>query len=85
MYNANKAAVNSYTIILAYQLKHEGIKVNAVTSGFTATKMIRPVPGAEAAVKPVKEGAQWPLCFALLNKDGPTWKFMNSNGEEWEW
>ncbi|KAF7290814.1 hypothetical protein MIND_01322500 [Mycena indigotica] len=38
-YNTSKAAANSYTIALAYELRAEGIKVNAVTPGFTTTKI----------------------------------------------
>ena len=33
-YSASKAAMNSYTIALSHELK-KGIKVNAVSSGFT--------------------------------------------------
>jgi NAD(P)-dependent dehydrogenase (short-subunit alcohol dehydrogenase family) len=38
-YNTSKAAANSYTIALAHELKSEGFKVNAVTPGFTSTKL----------------------------------------------
>ncbi|KAF8817092.1 NAD(P)-binding protein [Phlegmacium glaucopus] len=38
-YSASKTAANSYTIALAQELRGEGIKVNAVTPGLTATKL----------------------------------------------
>ncbi|ESK84950.1 short-chain dehydrogenase reductase sdr [Moniliophthora roreri MCA 2997] len=37
-YNTSKAAVNSYLIALANELKNDGFRVNAVTPGFTTTK-----------------------------------------------
>ncbi len=39
VYNTSKAAANSYTIVLAQELKKEGIKVNAVTPGFMMSKL----------------------------------------------
>ena len=67
-YNTSKAAANSYTIALAQELKGEGIKVNAVTPGFTATK----INHYHGAAKPVRAGAESLLPWALLEKDGPT-------------
>ncbi|KDR82466.1 hypothetical protein GALMADRAFT_237798 [Galerina marginata CBS 339.88] len=80
-YNTSKAAANSYTIALAQELKKEGIKVNAVTPGFTTTKLNFHAPGG----KTVKEGAESLLPFALLDKDGPTGKFFDWNGKEFPW
>lgn len=37
VYNASKAALNMYTIFLAYELRDTPLKVNAVDPGFTAT------------------------------------------------
>ena len=67
-YNTSKAANNSYTIALAQELKGEGIKVNAVTPGFTTSKMNNYTKGG----KSLKEGAEVLLPWALLEKDGPT-------------
>jgi short chain dehydrogenase len=67
-YNTSKAAANSYTIALAQELKGEGIKVNAVTPGFTTTKLNDFLPGGKSA----KDGAEVLLPWALLEKDGPT-------------
>ena len=65
-YNSSKAALNSYTIALAHELKGEGIKVNAVTPGLTSTKM------SKYTGKTAKAGAEVLLRWALLEKDGPT-------------
>lgn len=70
-YNTSKSAANSYTIALAQESKAEGIKVNAVTPGFTTSKLNHYTPGG----KTMKEGAEVLLPWALLDKDGPTCMF----------
>ena len=70
-YNTSKAAVNSYTIALAQELRGEGIKVNAVAPGFTSTKLNNYGRGGKTA----KAGAEVLLPWALLEKDGPTCMF----------
>jgi len=80
-YNTSKAAMNSYTIALAFELKKEGINVNAVTPGFTTTKLNFHAPGG----KTTKQGAEALLPFALLEKGGPTGKFFDWNGNEFPW
>ena len=75
-YNTSKSAANSYTISLAQELKAEGIKVNAVTPGFTTTKLNFYRPGG----KTMKEGAEVLLPWALLEKDGPTCMFEFCSG-----
>jgi len=67
-YNTSKAAANSYTIALAHELKSEGIKVNAVTPGFTTTKLNGFSPGGKTA----RQGAEVLLPWALLGPDGKT-------------
>ncbi|KAG6900314.1 hypothetical protein C0993_012746 [Termitomyces sp. T159_Od127] len=67
-YNTSKAAANSYTIALAFELRKEGIKVNAITPGFTSTKLNNFREGG----KPVKAGAESILPWVLLEDDGPT-------------
>ena len=69
-YNTSKAAANSYTIALAQELKKDGIKVNAVTPGFTTTKLNLFSQGGKTS----KQGAEILLPWALLDKDGPTCK-----------
>jgi len=80
-YNTSKAAANSYTIALAQELKAEGIKVNAVTPGFTSTKLNGFLPGGKSA----RGGAEVLLPWALLEKDGPTCCFIGGDGKELPW
>ena len=70
-YSASKAAANSYTIALSHELKKEGIKVNAVSPGFTRTKMTN----FHGAGKTARQGAESLLPWALLGKDGPTCEY----------
>lgn len=70
-YNTSKAAVNSYTVALAQELRGEGIKVNAVAPGFTSTKLNNFSPGGRSP----RAGAEVLLPWALLEKDGPTCMF----------
>jgi NAD(P)-dependent dehydrogenase (short-subunit alcohol dehydrogenase family) len=80
-YNTSKAAMNSYLIALAHELKNEGIKVNAVTPGFTTTKLNHHAPGG----KTTKEGAESLVPWTLLDKNGPTGKFFDWDGKEFPW
>ncbi|KAF5382617.1 hypothetical protein D9615_002764 [Tricholomella constricta] len=80
-YNTSKAAANSYTIALAHELRGEGIKVNAVTPGFTSTKLNSFREGGKSA----KAGAECLLAWALLGKDGPTGLFIDEHGKEMPW
>jgi NAD(P)-dependent dehydrogenase (short-subunit alcohol dehydrogenase family) len=67
-YNTGKSAANSYTIALAHELRSSNIKVNAVTPGYTSTKL----NFFGAGGKDVTKGAEVLLPWALLDKDGPT-------------
>ncbi|TFK61305.1 NAD(P)-binding protein [Pluteus cervinus] len=78
-YSASKAAVNSYTIALAHELRDEGFKVIAVTPGLTSTKL------THWAGKSVKEGAEIILRSVLVGKDGPTGVFIAIDGSEHAW
>jgi len=80
-YNTSKAAANSYSIALSHELKKDGFKVNAVTPGFTSTKL----NGFGDGGKTARDGALALLPFALLDKDGPTGTFADWNGNEWPW
>ncbi|KAK7042814.1 hypothetical protein R3P38DRAFT_2612124 [Favolaschia claudopus] len=70
-YNTSKAAANSYTISLARELKEEGIKVNAITPGFTTTKLNGYAPGG----KTPEQGAQMMVDWCLLGPEGETGEF----------
>ncbi|KAF7308991.1 hypothetical protein MKEN_01100000 [Mycena kentingensis (nom. inval.)] len=81
-YNTSKAAQNSYTIALAHELSAEGIKVNAVTPGFTSTKLTG--FGAAGGAKTSTQGAEIILPWCLLGKDGQTGTF-NAEGGSYAW
>ncbi|KAF8895242.1 hypothetical protein BD779DRAFT_1498351 [Infundibulicybe gibba] len=80
-YNTSKAAANSYTIALAHELKAENIKVNAVTPGYTSTKL----NGFGEGGKSVEDGAKALLPWALLDKDSPTGLYIDEDGKERAW
>lgn len=73
-YQPSKAALNAYTIMLAYELRDTPFKVNAVDPGYTATDFNHHSgPGSvpEAAARVVKA--------ALLGPDGPTSQFFSDD------
>ena len=69
-YNASKAAVNSWTLSLAYELRDTPIKVNTVHPGYVKTDM----NGGEGEIE-VGEGARSSVQMALIGNDGPTGSF----------
>ncbi len=77
-YDASKAALNSYTIHLAYELKDTPIKVNAVHPGSVGTDMN--INGELG----LAEGAQTSVEMATLPADGFTGKFVHL-GQELPW
>ena len=73
-YQPSKAALNAYTIMLAYELRDTPFKVNAVDPGYTATDFNHHTgPGSvsDAAARVVKA--------ALLGPDGPTSQFFSDD------
>jgi NAD(P)-dependent dehydrogenase (short-subunit alcohol dehydrogenase family) len=73
-YLASKAALNGYTIALAYELKDSSFKVNAVDPGYTATDFNHhsgPGTVEEAAARVVKA--------ATLDSNGPTGQFYSDD------
>lgn len=73
-YQPSKAALNAYTIMLAYELRDTPFKVNAVDPGYTATDFNHHSgPGSvqDAAARVVKA--------ALLGPDGPTSQFFSDD------
>ena len=71
-YDASKAALNSFTIHLAYELKDTNIKVNSAHPGWVKTDM-----GTDAAPMELPEGAKTGVDLALLDEDGPTGGFFH--------
>ncbi|MBN3938813.1 SDR family oxidoreductase [Nostoc sp. NMS9] len=73
-YNPSKAALNMYTIVLAYELRDTPFKVNVVDPGFTATDFNQhsgPGTVEHAAARLVK--------YATIDADGPTGKFFSDD------
>jgi len=74
-YCASKAALNMFTVQLAFELRDQGIAVNSVNPGFTATDL-----NAHRGQQTVKEGAAEIVRVALL-EHGPSGKFLETGGE----
>lgn len=73
-YTSSKAALNAYTIVLAYELRDTPFKVNVVDPGYTATDFNHHTgPGSveDAAARLVKA--------AILEADGPTGQFFSDD------
>jgi NAD(P)-dependent dehydrogenase (short-subunit alcohol dehydrogenase family) len=66
-YDSSKAALNSFTIHLAYELRDTKIKVNSAHPGWVKTDM-----GTDAAPMEIPEGAKTGVELALLGDNGPT-------------
>jgi NAD(P)-dependent dehydrogenase (short-subunit alcohol dehydrogenase family) len=72
-YNTSKAALNSFTVMLAAELRNTAIKVNSADPDWCRTDM-----GTEAATHSAVEGADTPVWLATLPADGCTGGFFNS-------
>lgn len=73
-YTSSKAALNAYTIVLAYELRDTAFKVNVVDPGYTATDFNHhsgPGTVQDAAARLVKA--------ATLSADGPTGQFFSDD------
>jgi NAD(P)-dependent dehydrogenase (short-subunit alcohol dehydrogenase family) len=71
-YDASKAALNSFTIHLAHELKDTRIKVNSAHPGWVKTDM-----GTDAAPMEIPEGGKTGVELALLGENGPTGGFFH--------
>ncbi|MBV8841597.1 MAG: SDR family oxidoreductase [Bryobacterales bacterium] len=71
-YDTSKAALNLFTIQLAYELKDTKIKVNSAHPGWVKTDM-----GTNAAPMEIPEGGKTGVFLALLGEDGPTGGFFH--------
>ena len=70
VYPASKTALNALTVAMAIELEPEGIKVNAVSPGFTKTNL-----NGYAGTETLEEGAREAVRVALLGRNGPTGTF----------
>ena len=80
VYPASKTALNALTVAMALELEPEGIKVNAVSPGYTKTNL-----NAYSGTQTVEEGAREAVRVALLGRDGPTGKFTRWQNETIPW
>ena len=64
-YRASKAAVNAYTVALAWELKKENIKVNSVHPGWIATRL----NGFHETAGPADKGAKTLFDWTLLGPE----------------
>jgi NAD(P)-dependent dehydrogenase (short-subunit alcohol dehydrogenase family) len=65
-YRISKAALNMLTVLLAAEVRGEGILVNAASPGYTRTDM------SPKATRTVEDGADTPVWLATLPTDGPS-------------
>ncbi|HEY1275442.1 MAG TPA: SDR family oxidoreductase [Thermoleophilaceae bacterium] len=77
-YNVTKAALNALTRTLAAELRPDGILVNSICPGWTATDM------GGAGARPVAEGAASVVRGVTLPDDGPTGGFFR-DGRSLPW
>ncbi|WP_028228502.1 SDR family oxidoreductase [Paraburkholderia ferrariae] len=80
VYPASKTALNALTVAMAIELEPEGIKVNAVSPGFTRTNL-----NGYTGTDPVEAGAREAVRVALLGADGPTGTFTCWENETIPW
>ena len=78
-YDASKAALNSFTIHLAYELRDTPIKVNSAHPGWVKTDM----GGANAPME-LADGGKTSVQLATLDANGPTGGFFHL-GERLPW
>jgi NAD(P)-dependent dehydrogenase (short-subunit alcohol dehydrogenase family) len=72
IYQSSKAALNMYTINLAYELRDTPFKVNAIDPGFVATDF-----NNHSGTGTVEEAGARVAKYALTDTDGPTGKFFS--------
>jgi NAD(P)-dependent dehydrogenase (short-subunit alcohol dehydrogenase family) len=71
-YDASKAALNAFTVHLAYELRDNKIKVNSAHPGWVKTEM-----GGPNAPMEVSEGGKTSAQLATLADDGPSGGFFH--------
>ncbi|MFD2521408.1 SDR family oxidoreductase [Emticicia soli] len=71
VYGSSKAAMNMYTVHLAYEMRNTAFKINAVCPGLTKTDFTN-FNGGEVDV-----AAKRIIKYALLDENGPTGKFFS--------
>jgi NAD(P)-dependent dehydrogenase (short-subunit alcohol dehydrogenase family) len=72
VYLSSKAALNMYTVVLAYELKDTNFKVNAICPGYTKTDF-----NGHRGPGTVQDAGKRIVKYALIDQDGPTGKFFS--------
>ena len=72
IYGTSKAALNMYTVQVAYELRDTPFKVNAVCPGYTKTDFT-----SHEGTGTVEDAAARVVKYALIGNDGPTGKFFS--------
>ena len=80
VYPASKTALNALTLAMAIELEPEGIRVNAVSPGYTRTNL-----NGYSGTETVEEGAREAVRVALLGPVGPTGGFTGKDGQTIPW
>ena len=80
VYPASKTALNAITLAMAIELEPEGIRVSAVSPGFTSTNL-----NGYAGTETVEQGAREAVRVALLGPDTPTGTFTGTDGTVIPW
>ena len=80
VYSASKTALNALTLSMAIELEAEGIKVHAVSPGFTKTNL-----NGYQGTDTVEQGAREIVRLAQLSGDGPTGTFTLWENETIPW
>jgi NAD(P)-dependent dehydrogenase (short-subunit alcohol dehydrogenase family) len=80
VYPASKTALNALTVAMAIELEPEGIKVHAVSPGFTKTNL-----NGFAGTDTVEDGAREVVRVSRLGPDSPTGTFTRWEGETIPW
>jgi NAD(P)-dependent dehydrogenase (short-subunit alcohol dehydrogenase family) len=75
-YNASKAALNMFTVNLAWELRDTPIKVNSICPGYTATDL-----NNNSGPQTLEEGSVAIVKYAQLPADGPTGGYFHKDGE----
>ncbi len=72
VYLSSKAALNMYTVVLAYELKDTRFKVNAVCPGYTKTDF-----NGHRGPGTLEDAGKRIVKYALIGNEGPSGKFFS--------